>query len=49
VDRRLDIPSRVMQWFRIALSKVVTEENGSPLQILSTSVEIRPNYGVRKG
>jgi len=49
VDRRLDIPSRVMQWFRIALSKVVTEENGSPLQVLSTSVEIRPNYGVRKG
>lgn len=49
VDRRLDIPSRVMQWFRIGLSKVITEENGSPLQILSTSVEIRPNYGVRRG
>ena len=49
VDRRIDIPSRVTQWFRIALSKVVLEENSSPTLIMSTSVEMVPNYGTRRG
>jgi hypothetical protein len=49
VDRRLDIPARVTQWFRIALSKVVSDSNSSPVQILSTSVELVPNYGTRRG
>lgn len=49
VDRRLDIPARVTQWFRIGLSKVVGEENSSPVQILSTSVELVPGYGTRRG
>jgi hypothetical protein len=49
VDRRIDIPSRVTQWFRIALSKVVLEANASPTLILSTSVEMNPNYGTRRG
>lgn len=49
VDRRLDIPARVTQWFRIGLGKVVSESNSSPVQILSTSVELAPNYGTRRG
>jgi hypothetical protein len=49
VDRRLDIPARVTQWFRIGLSKVVSEANSSPVQILSTSVELVPGYGTRRG
>lgn len=49
VDRRLDIPSRVTQWFRIGVGKVVSEDNSSPVQILSTSVELVPNYGTRRG
>jgi hypothetical protein len=49
VDRRLDIPARVTQWFRIGLGKVVSEANSSPVQILSTSVELVPNYGTRRG
>jgi hypothetical protein len=39
----------VTQWFRIALSKVVLEENSSPTLIMSTSVEMVPNYGTRRG
>jgi hypothetical protein len=49
VDRRLDIPARVTQWFRIGLSKVVSEANSSPVQILSTSVDLVPGYGTRRG
>lgn len=49
VDRRLDIPARVTQWFRIGLGKVVSEANSSPVQILSTSVDLVPNYGTRRG
>jgi hypothetical protein len=49
VDRRLDIPARVTQWFRIGLSKVVSDSNSSPVQILSTSVDFVPGYGTRRG
>lgn len=49
VDRRLDIPARVTQWFRIGLAKVVGDSNSSPVQILSTSVELVPSYGTRRG
>lgn len=49
VDRRIDIPARVMQWFRIAFSKIIDDSSSSPVQILTTSVELVPNYGMRRG
>jgi hypothetical protein len=49
VDRRIDIPARVLQWFRVAFTKVVSDTTSSPVQILTTSVELVPNYGTRRG
>lgn len=49
VDRRIDIPARVMQWFRIAFTKIVDDTSSSPVQIMTTSVELVPNYGMRRG
>lgn len=49
VDRRIDIPARVTQWFRFALSRVVQDVDCSPVVFLSASVQMEGGYGQRRG
>jgi hypothetical protein len=48
VDKRVDLSSRVSQWFRVALVKIVDGVSDDALRLLSAAVEVVGGYGPRR-
>lgn len=48
VDKRVDLASRVSQWIRIALVKIVDGTSDDSLRLVSAAIEVYPNYGPRR-